>query len=100
MAIRHNEITQRIAEMTTNMGFYDRKFRNLQEITNNNATNIGTVQHELVSSNEKISSTKNELMISLNDQYRSTLEITHKIDSKINDLKELSEQSIKLSTEN
>jgi len=68
IAIRHNETHQRILEMTTNMEMHERKFRNLQEITNNNGNNINIVQKELVFTNEKISTSKNDLLNSLNDQ--------------------------------
>jgi len=68
IAIRHNETHQRILEMTTNMEMYERKFRNIQEITNNNGNNINIVQKELVFTNEKISTSKNDLLNSLNDQ--------------------------------
>jgi len=100
ISIRHNETHHRIAELDTSIEFYEKKFENLQELTSHNNINLNKVQEELTHTNDKIVKAKEELLQTVNSQWSEIVDLNHKTDNKINELRNLSEKSINISTEN
>jgi len=100
IAIKHNETNQRANEMTTKIEYSDKNIKNLFEITANHVKNLQKIEVDNIETNQNILVTKTDLKDSINNQWKSTLALNEKVNQKLNEIKETTDESMQQSVSN
>jgi DNA repair ATPase RecN len=100
ISIKHNETHQKMNEMNQQIIHCDQNIKSLYETSAGQDKAIKKLEGDNVQVNTSILNTKTELLQAINEQWKKTLNLNEKVEQKLHEIKEVTDESMQQSQSN
>eukprot|EP00801_Mesodinium_rubrum_P001655 Mrub_01655.p1 GENE.Mrub_01655~~Mrub_01655.p1 ORF type:complete len:666 (+),score=168.69 Mrub_01655:134-1999(+) len=100
ISIKHNETHQKMNEMNQQITYCDQNIKSLYETSAGQSKSIQKLEGDNVQVNTSILNTKTELLQAINEQWKKTLNLNEKVEQKLHEIKEVTDESMQQSQSN